>query len=161
VPTGVPDRDAVGFPGLPWPHGGCLVGDDAEIARRGGAGVLNQREGVQIDDAGAELAVLLRGGRIVLVRALALGGIVEGPVLHLALTALHESASSLVPARDVGCVVHPREVYVRIRHGEVRAHAIEAQRATRALEGEGVVGSDCLAVDDPLIHTPEVAVLEG
>jgi hypothetical protein len=81
----MPDGDPLRLPGLPWPDGDGVGGHEGNVAAAGGARVLDERERVQFDDARAERPVLVRGRRRVLIFSFAPHGVVEGPVLHLAL----------------------------------------------------------------------------
>ena len=49
---------------------------------------------------------------------------------------------------------------VFVRHAQLGADAVEAEFAVGLLEAKGEVAADGLAVNHPLVHTPEVAVAE-
>ena len=161
VVAGVPDRHAVGLPGLLRADGEGLARHVLDGAAARGAGVLDQRDRVQLDHPGALLAVFGGAGRIVLVLAFAADGVVEGPVLGLALAALHDEALGGVVAGLIGLEVAVREVEVFHRHAQLRTDAREAEIPVRLGEAEREVHAGGLAVvEAPLVHAPEVGVLE-
>ena len=82
---------------------------------------------MEIDDASGELSIFFRGRRRLFVSAFAGQGIVEGPMLHIALATLHHrAADSRVPARAVSPRVAFREMQLSIRRPQIFAYAIEA-----------------------------------
>ena len=93
VGAGLPDGDFVGHPGFLGPDSDGHLGDHGHIASAAGAGVLREGDWMQLDDAGAELPILGGCGWLVFVFAGALERIVKGPVLDVALAALHDGAA--------------------------------------------------------------------
>ena len=113
---------------------------------------------MQLDDAGRELAVLGGGGRRAFVFSAARERVVEGPMLHVALPALHDHAAHAgVPARAVGARVGFGKMEVRIGHPTLFVEPVEEQRAVAALEGKRVRDGHLRAVEQPLVHAPEMA----
>ncbi|MPM33622.1 hypothetical protein SDC9_80199 [bioreactor metagenome] len=156
----VPDRDPFRLPGLDRADGDRGAWHVLHGAAAGGPGVLHQGDGVEFHLTGRELAVFFRRGRVVLVLAFALDRVVEGPVLGFALTALHQDAARQIPRLDVFRRVFTREMEVFQRHAQFRADAVEAQLHIGFGEAEREIESGGLAVDDPFVHAPEMAVLE-
>ena len=106
----------------------------------------------------AQLAVLGRRRRLVAVLPFAPRRIVERPMLHLALAALHHDAADLVERlrvfvdrADFG------KVQVRFRHPQLGANAVEAQLAVGPREAQRERLGRLAAVDHPFVHAPEMA----
>ena len=157
---GVPDRDLLGLPGLDaGPTVTAWVGTFCTTAAARGARVLDDRHRVQVDDARAQLAILGRRRRRVRVRRLALGRVVEGPVLDLALAALHHHAARLRPSSR--CTPRGSAAgkwrFSRGMRSSGRMRLKHSSRSARAkLSGKST--ADLFAVDHPFVHAPEVGV---
>src|SRR5581483_11652885 len=96
--TGLPDADALGLPGFNRSDAARFERDARDVAAATRAGVLDHGHRMQIDDARLELTIFLRRRRVVLIFPLALRRIVERPVLHFTLAALHDDAAHGVVA---------------------------------------------------------------
>ena len=119
---------------------------------------------MEFDDTGAELAVFGRRGRGVLVFARALQRVVEGPVLDVALTALHDGAADAgVPGLHVVGHLGLGEVQVGFGHRQFLLDAVEAEFAIGAFKGERMRHRHFLLrlLIIPFVHAPEVGVLEA
>ena len=113
---------------------------------------------MEVHDAGSQLEILFRGGWGVAVFAGPSDGVVEGPVFHVTLAALHDGAAdSGIPRRSIGSGVGLGEMQVGVGHDLFAGDAVEAQFSVGLFEGEGMGGGCLLAVDDPFVHAPEVA----
>src|SRR6185369_6196619 len=83
--------------------------------------------------------------------------VVERPMFHVALAALHHGAAHTgVPTFAIWGGIALREMEVRIRHGEFLPDAAEAHFAIRLLERERMRDGRFLAVEEPFVHTPEM-----
>ena len=89
---GVPDGYRAAFPSLQRTDREGLRGHVGDDAAARGPGVLDDRHRVEIDDASAKLPEFRGRWRSVLIGAAPPEGVVEGPVLDLALAALHHEA---------------------------------------------------------------------
>lgn len=63
VYAGMPDADLFCEPGFHWPNGDGPGGDHGDVSSTGSAGILHQRNGMQLHHAGGEGAVFFRRGR--------------------------------------------------------------------------------------------------
>ena len=161
--AGVPDGNLVRLPCLDGPDGDGGGGDHGDVAAAAGARVLGDGEGMKLDDARGELAVLVRRGRGVLVPPATREGIVERPMLHVALAALHDGAADArIPCLAEGAGVGLGKVEVGLRDAEAAVDAVEAELAVAFLEAEGMGGRDLAAGGgvEPLVHAPEVGMAE-
>ena len=61
--AGVPDAHFVREPCFDRADGDGAGGDEGDISAAGGAGILHEGDGVELDDAGGEGAVFGGGGR--------------------------------------------------------------------------------------------------
>ena len=91
--AGMPDRNFFCFPGFRRPDADRVRRNVRHHAAAAGPRVLNDRHRVQFDQPRAQSAIFGRRGGRVLIRAAPPGRIVEGPMLHLALAALHDHAA--------------------------------------------------------------------
>src|SRR4029450_12711561 len=153
--TGVPDRDLFGLPRLDRADADGLRRDERDVAATTGAGILRNRERMEVDDAGCELAVVGRRWWRVLVAASTRQRIVERPVLHVSLSALHHRTSHAgVPGGPVLGRISFGELQMLVRHAEAAADPAETELAIGALEAQWMGNGDFLAGLDvePLVH---------
>src|SRR5262245_47338918 len=115
---------------------------------------------MQVNHARGQLAILRRSGWLVLVFAIAAWRVVECPMLHVALSALHYGATNTVPALAIGGGVGLREMQVLRWHDQLGTNAIEAKFAVRALERKRMRHRHFFAIKKPFIHAPEVGGLD-
>ena len=158
VVAGVPDGNFFGFPGFVRADADRFFRDAGEVAAAAGARVLDEGHGMEIDDAGFELAKFFGRGRFVLVRADPTGRVVEGPMFDFALAALHDEAANVFPAASVFEVAGVWKMEMGFGHAEIRTNEIETKFAIGALEGERMFDADGFFVFDPFVHAPEVSV---
>src|SRR5206468_10988433 len=98
---------------------------------------------MQVHHPRGQLAILRSGWRRILVPSFPRKRIVEGPVLHISLTALHDGAPDAgVPGLPIVTRVGLREMQMRIRHPHPAADAAETEITIGALEAEGMRGRD-------------------
>ena len=101
-------------------------------------------------------AVFLRRGRGVGVLTFAGKGIVEGPVLDLALPSLHDGAADLVETVAEGVEIAGREVLVGPGQGQIPGDPVETKFIVALGERKRVIGRDRIPVFQPFVHAPEV-----
>ena len=133
--TSVPDRNFFSFPGFVRADADRFPGNASQISAAARAGVLDEGHGMEIDDAGFELAKFVGGGRFVLIGANAAGRVVEGPMFDFALAALHDEAADVFPASAVFEVVGVWKMEMGFGNAEVSANAVETEFAIGAFEG--------------------------
>ena len=82
---------------------------------------------MQLDDACAEFAVFFGRWWRIGIGSFPFQGVVEGPVFHVTLTALHDGATDGIEGGAEGCYVFGGEVDIGFWHGEVGVDAVEAE----------------------------------
>lgn len=161
VKSGLPDRDLFCLPRFIGADRHGAGGDKGHVATTRGAGVLGDGDRVQVNHPGFQLPVLCRGGRSVLVFPFAGQRIVESPMLDVALTSLHDDTTHAgVPAGIKFLRVRIREMQIRIRHHEFFVDLVEAHLAIAFLERQRMGDRHRLAIDHPLVHAPEVGMMQ-
>ena len=112
--------------------------------------------GMQIDDAGVSLRYSAGDGGRVFVFAVAPRRIVEGPMLDVALAALHDGAAHAVPALAISGRVGLREMEVRF--GITNSGLMRLKHSSRSARSKesGCVTGDLAAVVEPFVHAPEM-----
>ena len=161
VVTGVPDGDTVAHPGFLGTNGEGTGRNVLDGAAAGGTGVLDQGDGVELNVTGPQLTVLFGSGGIVFVFAFTFHGVVESPVLGLSLTTLHDEALGLLVGVDVFLHVLSGEVHVFFGHTQFGADAVEAELHISLGEAQGEVDSGGFVAESPLVHAPEVGILQA
>src|SRR5689334_8267348 len=114
--AGLPDAHPLRFPGFDRSDRACLRRHARDVPAAARAGVLNNRHRMEIDDAGAQLAILGWWGRRAFPFSAAPWRIVKSPVFQLALSALHDHAADLVVALAIRQEVARWEMDVLPRH---------------------------------------------
>ncbi len=157
----VPDRDLVRLPRLIRPHRHRLGRHQRDIATTGGARVLCDRHRMQVHHPRFETAVFLGAWWGIGVFAFAGKRVIECPVLHIPLPSLHDrTADARVPRSLEGSDVLIREMQVLIRHHQLAIDPIKAHLTIAPLEGQRMRDRRHLAIDDPLVHAPEMRVMK-
>src|SRR5437660_376287 len=112
---------------------------------------------MQLYHAGRQLSILRRAWRARLVFARAPRWIIESPMFHVPLPALHHRATHAgLPAFPVRARIAFWEVQVGIRHHQLLPNSAEAKLAVRLLERKRMRRRRFFALQKPFIHTPEV-----
>ena len=159
--AGLPDGDLVGLPCLFRADRRRLRRNQRDVATAGRTGVLHDRHRMQIDDTRRQLTVLLGRRRIVNIGAFARQRVIEGPVLRVALSALHQHAVEIIECLAVGRQIARREVEILLRHAQFGTDAVEAELFIAFRKGERMVRRNGFAVFDPFVHAPEMGVQFG
>ena len=94
--TRLPDANAICFPGFRWTNSTGLRRYIGYVSAAAGASVLEDGNGMQIDDARRKFAIFFRGGRIIFILTFSTNRIVESPMLGISLTSLHRCAPDLI-----------------------------------------------------------------
>ena len=161
VRAGLPNRDLFGLPRFNGTDSQGACGHERDVAAAGGAGILCEGDGMEINHACAELPILGRGRRCILISSDTPHRIVESPMLGITLPALHDGTTNAPPTRGVRSKVRLRKMQVGIGNRKFGPDATEAQFAVGAFEGEGVRDGRFLSVEIPLVHAPEVGRLKA
>ncbi len=162
--AGMPDADFFSIPGLFGADGDGRLGNHGDVATTRSASVLSQGDRMQLDDTGTEFSVFSRRWWFVLPFTAAFEGIIKGPMLDIALTALHDDAAhAAAPAFDVGAGVGFWEMQLAVWHDQLFLDAVKAEFTVGFFKGKRVIHADFLfgLRIIPLIHAPEVAVFNG
>src|SRR5205085_1392796 len=131
-----------------------------DVAAAGRAGVLNDRHRVQLRYTRRQLSTFRWRRRGILVFALSPRRVVERPVLHLALSALHDDAADLVVTAAIRAEVAGGEVEVFFRNRELLINAVEAKLHVGFRERKRVGYRDGFALFDPFVHAPEMRIVQ-
>ena len=155
----MPDRDLFGLPCFARADGGGFGWHQRDIAAAARAGVLGDRYGMQLHEAGAELAVFCGRRRGVFVFACARQRVIERPVLNLALPALHDDTANIVVALAVGFQIAAWKMEVLFRDAEAFVNPVEAEFLVCFGKRERMVRIHSLPIDHPLVHPPEMGIV--
>src|SRR5882724_2765877 len=84
--------------------------------------------------------------------------VIEGPMLHVPLSALHHCAAhASVPALSVrGCVAFGK-MQICVGHNEFLSDPLEAKLAIGPLERQRMGRRHCLVIYEPFIHPPKMS----
>src|SRR6185436_2330401 len=116
---------------------------------------------MKVNNTCRELPVFGRRGRGILVLSRALRRVIERPMLHVALAALHHRAShSSVPALTISARDAFWKMKIRIWHDEFPADTIKAHFTISFFERERMRHWRFFAIKKPLIHAPEMGGLD-
>src|SRR5579872_6038863 len=105
---------------------------------------------------GSKLSILNRSRGSVLVSSAPAHGIVECPMLSLALSSLHHGAARTFIRTLVNLHILAGKVKVLWPDGKFRADSVEAKLLVRSREGKRVGFRRGLSVDQPFVHAPEM-----
>src|SRR4051812_21425136 len=122
----MPDRNRIGLPSFIWTDRCGPNRHLRHITSARCASVLNYGHWVKIGDARFELQVLARRRRLVFPLAFAFWWIIECPVFHFALPALHDGAANFVVSLRIR-IEFDWKVNILGRHSQFGPDTVEAE----------------------------------
>ncbi len=160
VHSGLPNAYFVRFPRFDRSDRTRLRRNVRDVTAAARSCVLENRNRVQIDDARRQFAIFFGRRRRVFELSDASHGVVERPVLRVALTALHRRATDRIVSSGIRREIARREVNVFERHLQFLVDSVETHAEVGASKGQRVIHTDGNAVFNPFVHTPEMRVLQ-